>query len=315
MMKNLLFAIGTVLPVFLMVATGYLIRKRGFLTKEFCEVSARFNFRYCFPALVFDSLYTSDIARLFTGKLAALALAAVFLTLAISWIAGSLAIRDRPTRGSFIQGAFRGNIVLMAMPMVVQVFGEASRAQTAILMAIIVPTYNVVSVIILTLNARGGKRLSVPELAKGIITNPMIIGVLAALPFALTGTGLPRPASVFIKYFSGMTVPLALLDIGANMYGRSRPKHIGPVLGAATIKTLIGPIVYGGLFALGGMEGHLVALMTLLGAAPTAMASFTMAKVMGCDADLAGDIVLVSTLMSALTIAGSIVFLRSTGLA
>ncbi len=314
-MKNLLFAAGTVLPVFLMVAAGYLLRRRGAITKEFCDVAARFNFRLCFPALVFDSLYHADILRLFSGKLALLSLAAVFATLAISWLAGGVLAKDRPARGSFIQGAFRGNIVFMAMPMIVQVFGEASRAQTAILMAIIVPTYNIVTVIVLTLHARGGGRLRPTEIARSILTNPMILGVLAALPFALTGTELPRPATVFIGYFSGMTVPLALLDIGANMFGRSRTKHSGRVFAASAIKTLVCPAVYGGLFAIGGMDGHLVALMVLLGASPSAMGSFTMARAMGCDADLAGDIVLMTTLMSAVTAAVLIAFLRSIGLA
>ncbi|MDP2792059.1 MAG: AEC family transporter [Rectinemataceae bacterium] len=314
-MQNLLFAIGSVLPVFLMVGVGWFIRKKDFITKEYCSVSARFNFRFCFPALVFDSLYSSDISRLFTGKLAALALLALAITLALSVAGGYAATKDRQARGSFIQGAFRGNIVLMAMPMVLQVFGEESRAQTAIIMAIIVPSYNVISVLILTLSVKGKKVVRPMEIARSILTNPMIIGVLAALPFALTGTGLPRALTVFIKYFAGMTVPLALLDIGAGMVGRSRPKNAGKVIFASLIKTVAGPVVYGGVFALGGMDDHLVALMVLLGSAPTAMAGFTMAKVMGCDAELAGDIVLVTTLISAFTIAASIAFLRFVGLA
>jgi hypothetical protein len=314
-MENLLFAAGIVLPVFLMVGSGYLLRRKGAITREFCDVAARFNFRLCFPALVFDSLYGADILRLFTGKLAFLSLTAVFASLAVSWLAGTILAKDLPIRGSFIQGAFRGNIVFMAMPMVLQVFGEASRAQTAILMAIIVPTYNIVTVIVLATHASGGRRMGFFEIAKSILTNPMILGVLAALPFALTGTGIPRPLSVFVRYFSGMTVPLALVDIGANIFGRSRPKHAGRVFAASTIKTIVCPALYGGIFALAGMDGRLVAVMVLLGASPAAMGSFTMARAMGCDADLAGDIVLVSTLMSAFTIAGFIAFLRYVGLA
>ena len=314
-MNNLLFAIGTVLPVFLMIAVGYTIRKKGFVSAGFCETAARFNFRLCLPALVFDSLYSSDISRLFSGRLALLSLASVTVSLALASATGFAAAKDPGTRASFIQGAFRGNIILLGMPMVVQVFGEDSRAQTAILMAIIVPAYNVFSVIILALGAKGSGTLGPRAIAKSVLTNPMILGVLAALPFALAGLALPAPIMVFIRYFAGMTVPLALVDIGSGMVGRSRLSHPGRVLAAAALKTAATPFIYGAIFVFGGMEGHIVALMVLLGATPTAMASFTMAKVMGCEAELSGDIVMASTLMSAFTISGAIIVLRAIGLA
>lgn len=315
-MNNLLFALGTVAPVFLVVAVGYATRRRGVLTKEFSDVSARFNFKFCFPAMVFDSLYTADFNSLFTIKDMFLALASVVVVLGIGWLAGFYLYRqDRQARGSFIQGSFRGNIVLLGLPMALQVLGEGFRAQAAIFTTIIVTAYNVFSVFLLAAHAAGDRKPGLKTMLRSILTNPMIIGVACALPFALTGTGLPRPVSVFIRYFAVMTVPLALLDIGAGMTGRTRPASAGKVLAASVIKTALAPLLYGAVFYLGGASRENVAIMIILGSTPTAMASFTMAKVMGCNAELAGDIVLVSTLMSAFTIAAAIVFLRSAGLA
>ncbi len=118
-----------------------------------------------------------------------------------------------------------------------------------------------------------------------------------------------------VRYFSAMAIPLALLDVGSGMAGRRKPGRIGVTLVASSIKTVLGPVVYGGLFALAGADRSVVAVMFLFGSAPTAMVGYTMAKAMGCDAETAGDIILVSTLMSAFTMAASITILRVIGFA
>lgn len=313
-MKDFLFALNAVLPIFLLIVLGFEGTRRNFLAEGFRSFLGSFVFKICLPALVFNSLYRADFSHVFSPGLALYVVGVTLLSLIPIIGLSHIVSKDAPLRGSFIQGCFRGNYVIIALPLIGELFGPEGKAEASILVAFLLPLYNLSSVIILDLHSRGREGRSLKSLLFGIATNPLLLGVAAALPFALLRIELPLFLSRFIDYLAATAMPLALIDVGAGMASRRAGGRKGIVATAIVWKLVVNPIA----FILGaspfGFAGRELGIVYLVGAAPTAVASYTMACSMGCDEETAGGIVVFGTLASLPTFLLGIWFLKSFGI-
>ena len=176
------------------------------------------------------------------------------------------------------------------------------------------PLYNVLSVIILSLEADGGSRLDKAHLLsalKGVAKNPILWGIFLGLPFALLSLPIPTAADKALSMLGNLASPLSLLVIGAEFRWEAALQRKGPTFGAAFLKLVVLP---GLLIPLGALLGFrndaLVALLVMSGT-PSAVSSYIMAQNMGNDGVLANGIVAVTTLLSAVTMTGWIFLLRT----
>lgn len=180
-----------------------------------------------------------------------------------------------------------------------------------------IPLFNIFSVIVLMRGANAGetdKTAVVKKTIKGIVTNPIIIGIFAGIPFALLKVQFPVILEKGIGSVAGLSTPLALITIGAGFSTEAAIGKWKPVLAASFVKLVLIP----GLFLpwqrwMGFRNEEMVALLILTGA-PTTVSSYIMAKNMGNDGVLASGIVVMTTLLSSVTLTVIIFILKSNAL-
>lgn len=225
-----------------------------------------------------------------------------------------LFIDDGKDRAVFIQGSFRSNYAIVGIALVANMFGEHALGKAAMVLAFIAPLYNVLSVIALAFPVRQEKQLSFGKMVLEIITNPIILAAVVALPFSHFQIHLPQILFKTVNYLAALTLPLALLGIGGALNFESIKKDSRIAIFSTFVKIVIIPLTLSFLAYKLGFKNEDLGIMFLLFASPTAIVSYIMAKAMGCNSELAGNIILMTTLGSILTISLGIYIIRSFGL-
>ena len=149
---------------------------------------------------------------------------------------------------------------------------------------------------------------------KGIVTNPIILGIVIGLLWSLLGIPIPKILNKTVSSIGATATPLGLMAMGATFNFRQALGKKKPVFAAAFLK-LVG---WCALFlpigvALGFRQEELVAILIMLGSATT-VSSFVMARNMGHEGVLSSGVVMLTTLLSGFTITGWLWILRSFGL-
>lgn len=312
MLSNLFVAIGAVVPMFCLILIGVFVKRTKMLTDEELVHTNRMVFRVFFFCMMFYNIYTTDLSKTFRPGLmlfGGLGVIAVFL-LATLFVCQCEPSNKR--RGAMIQAIFRSNFVLMGIPLVSNIFGEDHLALPTMMIAIVVPIYNVVAVFVLE-TFRGG-RFYLPGILLGVLKNPMILGAITAVVFLLVGVPVPVPVLKPIKQVAAATTPVALIILGASFKGSSFHAHVKQLVACVAARLILVPAVMIGLAIYLGFRDMELITITAIFASPCAVASFAMAQQMGSDADLAGNCVVYTSALSCLTLFGWVFVLKSFGL-
>ena len=299
-MQALSIAFHAIVPLFLIIALGFGVKRLGWIGPEDVR---RFN-KVCFytfmPVMLFYNIYTSDFSHAVRLSYAlfvvGMALAMILLAFLIT-----LAVEKTPERrGVMIQAAFRSNFVLLGLPIAQELLPNASFGITALMIAIVVPIYNMMSVVVLEY-FRGSKP-KLGEVLLAVIKNPLIIASVAGLLMKALHITLPDVLVSFAGKMNSAATPLILLLLGASFEIRHIARYRKQLLVCVGLRLLVFP---GAILALAAAMGlRDIEFVTLLAmtAAPTAVNSFNMAQQLGGDSDLAGSAVVVSTAASFFTL-------------
>ena len=298
-MDSLLLSFRIVAPLFIMMALGYAIKQTGMMNETSVRQVNKVCFKIFLPLLVFLNIYNTDLNESFNAPLLIFAVVGFAIQLISSFAIVMLAQKDNSKRGVMMQGMFRGNFVLFAVPMATSLFGAEAAGEASILIAVIIPLYNAFAVIVLS--AFGGGKPDFRKILKGIVTNPLIIASLLGILAVATGFKLPDFAYKLVDDIAGIATPLAFIILGASFsFGdlRGYVKELSLTLG---MKLVIYPLIaIVAAIALGFRDAPLAVLMTMF-ASPVAVSSFTMAQQMGGDDKLAGQIVVFSSTIAIFT--------------
>ena len=316
-MSSLLFAINATLPIVGTVAIGYLLKKAGFMNEAFAKAANRLVFRIFLPAMLFLNVYTIDAALAQDMRYILYALGMLLAVFALGLVAVVL-FTDRPERrGVLLQGIFRSNYALIGIPLAASLFGDAGAAVASLLSAVLIPAFNILAVISLSIfRKEEGQRVHVGGILLDIVKNPLIdavvLGLCALGVRALFGVWEVdfrlsdiEPLMKVLGYLSSIATPLALLVLGAQFefsaVGTLRREIIfGTLLRTVAVPLLgVGTAYFFFRDILGG--AHFAALVAAF-ATPVAVSSVPMAQEMGADTALAGQLVVFTTIGSALTI-------------
>ncbi len=310
--SNFLVAAQAVLPIFIIMGVGILIRHFGIVNEAEVKKINKLNFVVFFPVLMFTNLYGKDISEALDARLMIFGVTSVLAIYALTVLATVHITKEPKTQGAMIQAIYRSNFVIMGIPIVENIFGSENLALTAVMVTVIVPLYNVLAVITLEV-FRGGKPSAI-HILKSIAKNPLILGALAGIFAVVTGLKLPATLENVASSMAGVATPLALLTLGAFFDIRSALKREKEILICVAGRLIIVPAI--GLTAgiLMGFRG--VALVTLIAifASPTAVSSFPMAQEMDSDYELAGDAVVFSSGLACFTMFLWIFALKSMGM-
>lgn len=311
-MENLIIAVNTVLPMFLMIAAGYAAKKSSIISPAAALQANSLCFRLFVSVLMFSNLYHADLHTSFNGPLLLFCICGILLEFLLG-LALVLRIEKKPpVRGVMLQALFRTNIVLFGLPMCASLFGADKVGEMSILTCVLVPLVNVLAVVDLEL-FRGG-RPNVRHILHGIAVNPLILGALAGIFFLVTGLQLPYAIESAVSSFSGVATPLALVLLGVSLDFKKFAASIRSLTICTAMRLLVLPAIALSSAVLLGFRGVSLGCVLLIFAPPVAVNSYTMAAEMGGDADLAAEIVVLTTSCSCLTLFFWIFLLKSLGL-
>lgn len=310
-MNNLIFSLNATVPVFFVIFMGWVFRRTGIVDERFSEVNDKLSFKILFPVLLFRDISAADLKQDFDIKFAAFCFISTTVCFCTIWILAEIFIKDKTITGSFVQGSFRGSAAILGVAFVENMYGNAGMVPLMIVAA--VPLYNIFSVIILTVRGKESKKLSFKKLMLSIVKNPMIIGIVSGLPFAVLRIDFPDMADKCINNLSSLAMPLALLALGAGFQGKNAIKNIKPSIIASLIKLVIQPAIVLPIAIMMGFKNQEIIALLIMTGAPTTVSSFIMAKNMNNDAELASSIVVITTLFSSVTITAIIFIFKTFG--
>lgn len=311
-MENLMISANAVLPMCLVMALGYGTRRLGWLRREEISTINKIAFRIFLPCLLYYNIYCSDLSGSFDPLLMAYAVGGVLLTFGLALGYTLLTEKLPERRGVLIQGMFRSNYVIMGIPVATALLGADQLGTVSILIAVIVPLFNMLAVVVLEV-FRGQKPKPLHILGQ-IAKNPLVIGSVLGILTLVAGIRLPHILEQTIQSVSAIASPLQLFLLGAFFQFSGLKTYRRELVTVSIAKLIVSPGLFLGLGALLGFQG--VAFVSLIGifASPTAVNSFTMAQQMGGDAELAGDIVVTTSAASILTMFLWIFLFKSLGM-
>ena len=301
-MENFITTANAVLPLFLIMALGYVIRRTPLMDQHTHQMMNKLIFKLFLPILLFKNISTSKLDALsgsWVFLFAFIAEMAVFLTL---FAVVPLIEKENSRRGVLIQAMGRSNYALFGLPLVGLLYPGEDIAVASMLVAISIPTFNVMSVIALE-TYRGGK-VNPLKILRGIVTNPLIISCALGFLWLISGLTMPTFIQTAISDAAKIATPLSLFVLGgafefSRIRCNARPLIIG-TLGKLVIVPLLG-LTAAVLFGYRGME---LASLGVAFMAPCAVSSYPMAQQMGGDGELAGQLVVFTTAFSMFSVFG-----------
>ncbi len=313
-MENLIFSLNAAMPVFLLMLLGMVFKKAGWIDGHFAAEMNRFVFLVPLPVLVFRDLATVDFSEVWDGRFVIFCFTATILSILISAFISRF-LGDRSLRGEFIQASYRSSAALLGIAFIQNIYGSSGLAPLMIIGS--VPLYNIMAVIILSLSGpeEGGiDRKILKQTAKGILRNPIILGIIAGIVWSVFQIPMPQILGKTLENIAAMATPMGLIAMGAAFDIRAASEKVGPAALAGIIK-LIGfcALFLPAAIYLGFRREELVAILVMLGSATT-VSCYVMAKNMGHEGVLTSSIVMLTTLCSSFTLTFWLFILKSLGM-
>ncbi len=299
-MRSFMIAVNAVVPFLIYIVFGYGVRHSGLVDEGFMNKLNKMIFTAFFPILMFNNLYNVDHGLVLNWKLVITAVVSILALQAVLLLTVPRIVGENSRRGVIIQAIYRSNFVLFGIPLTSNLFGDGGGVLASMMVAIVIPIYNITAVIILEMFHGGKAKMSV--LLKNVCTNPLIIGAMAGLFFYLLNIKLPASVETPISQFAALSTPLALFVLGGTLHFSAIRHNLKYVVPSMTLKLLVLPAIITVIATVLGFNNLERFILFELYATPVATASYSMAQNMGGDGELAGQFVVLSTAASVVTI-------------
>lgn len=329
-MDSLIFSLNAVLPIICIVLLGYFLRRFNLIKDNFIKSLSRFNFRYAFMAMIFMNIYSIETLYDEYLQLAVYTFCAILILIAFGFAIAAFVIKDKKQKGVVAQVCFRSNFAIIGVPLAQSLFGDEGSACAAVMIAVSIPLFNIFAVIALSIFVEEHDKSQtygqqVKAIAKKILTNPLIDGIIAgsvclALRFKFPAYSIKSGSFSFIyKAIDSLgktASPIGLICLGAQFKFSSVKRLLPQISLCVFIRLLLAPaagLYFAKCFFPNFQGAQYAALLSLFGT-PGSIASAIMAEQMNNDGELAGQVLVWTTIISAFTLFAFIYFFRSTGI-
>lgn len=311
-MENLVYSVNVTLPVFAILAIGYLLRQAKVIDGAYVSGSNRLTFRLLLPVMLFNNLRSSDFLSYFDVGFLCYCAAFLMIYVAGLWLISSRFIPNRKKLGSFIQGAFRGNTAVIGLAVAQSIYGD-QQGPMPLMLGVAMVSYNVLSTVILTCCGESGGEKTVLRVCREILRNPIIWGIALGLVCALTQVRFPPVLEKTFSSLGGAAVVVSLIAAGGGFEIASFRTDIGLIAAAVGTKLIIMPLLaLTGGYLLGYRGITLFSILAMAGVS-TATTSTVMAQELKCDEPLAIHILTATTLCVSVTLTLWITILSAMG--
>ena len=309
-----MFCLNATMPIFLTMMLGYAFRKWHIMDGSFVDKMNSFVFKVALPVLVFQDLATVDFFEAWDWKFVVFCFLATLISITAVTLLSFL-LKDKSLQGEFIQASYRSSAAILGIAVIQNLYGNAGMAPLMIIAS--VPLYNVMAVVVLSVFKPDQGKLDgtvLKRTLKGIVTNPIILGIVAGTLWSLLRLPFPKILDSTVGNLAKTATPLGLMAMGGSLhFGKAFSRLKASV--ACTFMKLIG---YEALFLplairCGFTKDKLVSIIIMLGSAST-VTCFVMAKNMGHEGSFSSGVVLLTTLFSAFTLTVWLFLCKSLGL-
>lgn len=301
-----------VLPTFLILALGFIARKANIIRHEDVLRINSLIFKIFMPVMLFSNIYFSDLSTALNGSLLLFTVFVIFAMFGLSILFTKITIHDRTKQSAVIHGMFRTNFVIVGLSIVTSLEGDADLSAVAVMIGVASVCFNFLGVILLeSYKDRGSDK---KHLILDIIKNPLLIGSFAGLLFLGLGIKLPPSAEKAVKDLSQVASPLLLFVLGAFFSFDNVRRNLACVTVATVGRLIVLPAILLPIAIRLGFRGINFGAIIALLCSSSATNSFTLTQQMGGDAELAGDIVVVTTLFCILTMFGWCLLFKTMGI-
>ena len=299
-MESLVLSLNVVLPLLFLILVGQGVRRLKLCDERALKQMNQLVFKLFLSCTLFNNILSTDLKTVLQPQLLIYAAVCVLAACAAGWLIMPRITSDPRKQGVMIMNTYRSNAVLFGMPIVQLIYGDSQLGVMSMLIAVIVPLFNILSVIVLE-SFRGGKA-RISKLIEGIATNPLIIASALGLLCLFSGVHLWKPVASVIGDMGKVSTPLALIILGAGFQPERVAENKKELLASVFARLVWTPLAALGIAVLLGIRG--VALVSLLAifASPNAVSSYSMAEGMGSDSELASQGLLLSTVFCIPTI-------------
>ncbi len=312
-MNYLTEIINIVLPVFLVVGLGYGLKRSSLLQDSFIYQINKLAYYLALPLLLFYKIATAEFSRSFNLTLVVGLALTVFVGFCLSYLFAVFKGYGDEVKGTFSQCAFRGNLAYVGLAIVFNAYGEKGLATAGVVLGFIVPVLNFFSIVALLLPHQEN-RLRFSYFVQQILYNPLIIASFSGISWSFLKLPMPLVVDSALHIVTGMALPLALLSIGASFSLRKLRGDLTKAFLATMFKLVLMPILAAVLLVFLGVSGVDLAIGVLFAGTPTAAAAYIFTQQMRGDAELAGTIIMLTTLLSVVTYTVILLGIKSLGL-
>lgn len=315
-LDNLIFSLNATMPIFLMMVIGYGLKKFGKVNDQITSAINQLVFKMFLPALLFMDLAKQDFIKMWDTKFVCFCSGITVISIIIATLI-SLTLKDKLDRGEFIQASYRSAAATLGIAFMTNIYDNV--AMVALMILASVPIYNVVAVLILSLTApKDNEAVLGHALLKktfiNLITNPIILSILAGLAWSLLKIPMPMIMNKSMTYLADVASPLALIGLGASFELHDLKEKLAPIIMININKLFLFCLAFLPLAVYMGFRNDtLVAALIMLGSATTS-SSFIMAKNMGHRGVISSCAVMTTTFFSSFTLTLWLFILRSLGL-
>ena len=297
-MEYLVTSFNVVMPLVLMIAVGYLIKRIKLLPEEAFRVINRIVYYIGIPTLVFYSVVTDhSVAR---WQYALWVVSTILISFALAMLLARAVSRTPEQRGTVAQAMFRPNDGVFGLAVATALFGS-NTGTMAFTLAISSSLFSVTGVLCYELN-RGGK-VRIGKVLLNTLKNPILWAAILAFIVRFSGITLPYVILKPIEYFKHMCTPLGFLVLGGVLSFRSLKSNWRMITLISAIKLILMPVLFcTAAYFLGGIRGQELTSLFIVFASPVALSSLPMASELGGDVKLAGELIAVTTVLSLVTI-------------
>ncbi|WP_217541170.1 AEC family transporter [Vibrio metschnikovii] len=314
LITQLQFSASITGPICLMLLLGVLLKRVQLINDNFIDVASKLVFQVTLPAMLFLSIVGAEHDLSSSLSLIVFGLVANFIFFLFTCWMTQRHFDHPQDQGVIIQGGFRANTAIIGLAYVANLYGNSGVALAAIYVATTTVLYNIQAVIALTPKGEAQGTKALTTILKTLTKNPLIIAILLGVLCYAIALPIPTMISEAGHYFANMTLPLALLCTGGSLNIQSLKNDSRSTWFATRYKLLWSPLLITSAALLFGFRGMDVGIILLMTGAPTAAASYVMARAMGGNAPLAANIIALTTVFSFISCTLGIFLLSSLAL-
>ncbi len=309
------------MPIVLVIAVGYFLKTIRLFDEKFFPLLNKLCFRCCLPCLLFFNVYNvgnlSEIRNY--GNICLFAVISIIMIFLLALAGVVFFVKEPRQKGVMLQGVYRSNYAIIGISLAMSISSDSGPVVAAsILSSVSIPLFNVLAILSLSLFVtENGKKISPVSVLKKIVTNPLILGVATGFICLLIRFVIPENPDG-VKYFTikqnlpfvyktismlaQSASPVALIALGGNFTFSAVARLKYKIIAGVIARTILCPLICltaAYKFGFGSLE--FPALIALYGT-PLAVSTVPMTAEMGSDAELAGQLVVWTTLASAFTL-------------